>query len=108
MRVTTRGLKLFTGVMLVAGTLLLATWPWLLGPAPKKPTKAQVRVYGYRSVAYLSGLLVCVLSTGVGAILLVRRISEEFREESMENMKSLIEATLADSKKKQDASPEPD
>jgi hypothetical protein len=77
--VTTRSLKWLTSGFIVAGVLVTLSMPFVLGKPPRKGSPVRA---------------------GVGAFLLVRRARDEYREESMANMRALLEQTREDQLKK--------
>lgn len=97
----TRSLKLFTGGMIAAGLALLLATPLILGTRPPKGAPvAEAKGYLTRGLVVSGGLLVTVVGAGIGAFFLVRRARDEYREASMENMRSLLEQTREDQLKK--------
>ena len=99
---TTRHLKWLTGGLIVLGVCLMAGWPWIVGTPPRKGTRAEYKSYLERSLAAATGLVVIVGGAGAGAFFLMRRAREEYREESLRNMRELLEATREDQLKKRE------
>jgi type VI protein secretion system component VasK len=89
--------KLATTLFLVAGLLLLAAWPWLVGPQPPASAGRQtLEEYVVRFGIYLILLLLVWFTTAVLAVLSARRARDAYREKAMENLQNLIEGTLQD------------
>ena len=59
-----------------------------------------------RGLIATSALIVTVTGAGIGAFLLIRRTREEYREQSMANMRELLEQTRQDQLKKAQAARE--
>jgi hypothetical protein len=98
-------LKALTGSFLVAIVLLLGFAPSILGPLPKRgAAKAMIQEYSVRSLVVLALLLLLIVASAVGAWMILRREQEAFREESLTNMKLLVEGSIMDLKKEGDAS----
>jgi hypothetical protein len=101
-------LRIGLTVLVLAGIGLLLAWPWLVGPYPaphgvpahgSKEAKALAE-YSLRFLGYIAALLLVFLSTAIMATIVVRRAREEYRQEAMDNMRQLIEATREDYQKK--------
>ena len=89
-------LKRLTTLFFAVGILLLVGWPVLLGPKPPKGSRrTEYRAYIVRSGLYMSGLLIAALGSGIGAIVLFRRVTNEYAEQSIDNLKELIEGSVA-------------
>ncbi len=87
--------------MLGITLVLLIERPVLIGKIPARPAKRiEVLAYSKRALAFTGFLIVAVSCAGVGSIVLVRRANAEFRRQSLENMKSLVDGTIDDHKKK--------
>ena len=91
-------LKTLTSVLMATGFLLLVGWPWIVGARPQG--RAELRDYVIRAGVYFAVLLVISFSTVVCAWLVVRQQREEFRRQSRENLRELIEGTLKDHENK--------
>jgi len=95
-------LKIFTTAALLLGFGLLVSWPWTLGPRPPKGApRAEFTAYSRRAAIYLGGLLLSVTSSGVGALLIMRQVKEDYRRQSIRNMEGLVESTREDHMRKQ-------
>jgi hypothetical protein len=102
-RISTRTLKIFTSIVLVIGVVMLVAWPTLLGPRPGAEAGLEVnRAYAYRFVAYISTLVGLLVLSGISSLLIMRRVSAEYREHATENMRSLIEAAREDARAKRE------
>jgi hypothetical protein len=76
-------------------------WPVFLGdrPGPQAPLEVN-KAYAVRFVTYLSLMVLALILSAVGAIGVMRKTSAEYKAQQMENMRELIEATMADHQKK--------
>ncbi|MEZ0326407.1 MAG: hypothetical protein ACAH95_10915 [Fimbriimonas sp.] len=101
MRLTSTQLKVFTTIMMLLCVMFLIAWPVFLGdrPGPQAP-KAVNKEYAYRFVTYVSLMVLALILAAIGAMGVLRRTAAEYRAQQMENMKDLIEATMADHQKK--------
>lgn len=97
---TTRGLKGLTGALIAVGILILATWPFVVGTPRRNQPRAEIKAYLVRSLVATTALVVVVSGAGIGAFFLMRRVRDEYREESMANMKALLEKTREDQLRK--------
>ncbi len=101
MRLTSTQIKIFTSVMMLVCLLLLVGWPVLLGERPgARATLAANKEYAVRFVSYLSFMVFALVLAGVGAIGVLRTTTAEYKAQQMENMRELIEASMADHEKK--------
>ena len=91
-------LKIATSTLLIAGLLLLAGWPWLVGPMPKASEAGQraVQDYAVRFGIFIIVVLLVWFITAMLAVLVARQARQAFREEAMENFQHLMEETLKD------------
>ena len=91
-------LKIATSTFLIAGLLLLAGWPWLVGPMPKasEAGKRAVQEYAVRFGIYIIVVLLVWFITAMLAVLVARQARQAFRQEAMENFQHLLEETLQD------------
>jgi len=90
--IPTSAIKALTTVFLVLGFGLMLSGPWIVRRPPTMTRKA----YAQRAALYVEGLLVAIIGSGAGAYILVRRAKAEYREQSLQNMQSMLEATRAD------------
>lgn len=90
-------LKVVTSAFLVFGVVLLVAWPWIVGvrPAQTAPEPERLR-YLVRYSLYFLALIVTFFAAALGGFLIARRQREEFREETLDQLKELIEGTLED------------
>jgi hypothetical protein len=87
--------------MVLLCILVLIFWPVILGPQPGRHASiAANKAYAIRFVEYVSLLVLFLLLAAVSSILIMRRAANEFRELQRQNMQALLEATLADQRKK--------
>jgi hypothetical protein len=101
--VSTKTLKVVTTIMMVlcAGSLVL--WPVLLGASPgPNASIAANKAYAYKFAGYIGIMVLFLVLSGIGAIWILRRTAAEYRTEQMENMRALVEATLADHQRTHD------
>jgi len=95
------GLKLFTGLMLLATLALLVFRNQIVGPVPQRSAKRAVTLaYAERDLAFTGLLIVTLTCAGIGSIVLVRRANAEYRRLALENMQELIEGTIRDQQSK--------
>lgn len=95
-KLSTKTLKLATTILAIIPIVMIVFGPWVL----RRPPRSEARAY-VRRVALYGGLLaICAVGAGVGAYLILRRQTDEYREQSLENMKALIEATREDQLRK--------
>lgn len=87
------GLKLFTTVCLIIGVALFLPYGVMLKSPPRPDTpKAVRRLYAEKLFLYNGLQLLALVGAGVGAALIVRRARAEYREETLRNMRALLEA----------------
>ncbi|MGV3618805.1 MAG: hypothetical protein ACO1SV_26065 [Fimbriimonas sp.] len=104
---STRVLKGITGTLIALGFLIMLAWPFLVGLPTKNGTRAERRSYAVRALVTTASLALVVIGAGTGAFLVIRRTREEYREESMKNLRELLEGTReAQLRKKQGEKPE--
>jgi hypothetical protein len=101
MRLTTTHLKVFTSLMLIVCVGFLVGWPVFIGdrPGPTAPLAAN-KEYAFRFVTYLGLMVLALILAAVGALGVMRRTAAEYKAQQMENMRELIETTMAEHKKK--------
>lgn len=94
-------LKVITTVALLLGFGLLVLFPSVLMRRPAQTAPVAERRAFVRTLQYqLGGLLGCMVVSGTGAILIMRKVRREYAERTRENMQELIEGTLQDHRKK--------
>ena len=91
-------LKIVTSTFLIAGLLLLAGWPWLVGPMPKasETGKRAMQEYAVRFGIYIIVVLLVWSVTAILAIVVARKARQNLRDEALENFQHLVEETLKD------------
>lgn len=91
-------LKVATTALLIFGVILLAAWPWVIGPMPNasEAGRRALQEYAVRFGLYIIVVLLVWSATAVLAIMVARRAREKYREEAMENLQSLLEESLKD------------
>jgi multisubunit Na+/H+ antiporter MnhC subunit len=100
--VSTPALKRLIGVLIALGILVMVGWPLIVGaPPPKGSPRSAYRPYVVKGLAIAGTLTVIVVGAGVGAFFLIRRTRDEYRQESMRNLRTLIEGTREDQLRKQ-------
>jgi hypothetical protein len=99
-----RYLKLITGTGFAVCALLLVTWPMTVGSIPPKgSTAAEYRRYQNRSGWILGGITLTFFVSAIGSALIVKQAKDEFRRQSSENLKNLIEGATEDIRRKHEA-----
>ena len=90
-------LKLLTTAGLLVGFGLLIAFPQLVGPRPAKGASKRVYAdYSRRTSWVVGGFVVCLITSGVGAVLIIREARKEYREQATRNMHDLLEAARQD------------
>ncbi len=95
-RISTKALKWTTTVLVAVPIAMMMAGPWVL----RKPPRSQAKSYVRKVAAYGGVLAVCAIGAGIGAYAIMKRQTEEYREQSLKNMKDLIEATREDQLRK--------
>jgi len=98
--IPTRTVKALTTLFLVLGFGLMLAGPWIVRRPPSMPRKA----YAQRATLYIGGFLLAISGAGLGAFVLIRRARADYREQSLQNFKEMLEATREDQLKKQGTS----
>lgn len=96
-------LKIATIAFTAFSLLLLISWPLFVVPPPslKAASKHVQASFVVRSGTYVMLLLVSWFVTAVLSWLLFSRIREEYRAQTVANLKELLEGTLQDHEHKQ-------
>lgn len=90
-------LKVVTTLLSVAGLLLLALWPWLVGTRPPESApRVEVARYGVKVLAYFGLTCSVFITAAVSALILARRTRRQYLDATRENLQELIEGTLRD------------
>lgn len=94
---STRSVKLATSAALVICGVMLLGWPILVSnrPGPRAPI-AETKSFALMFAGYVTLIVLFLVLAGIGAIVILRRTAAEYRSQQMENMRELVEATLAD------------
>ena len=81
-----------TSLLIGLALVLTLTWPLELRDRPtRRDPRAVSRAWGTRVLIHTSGILVCLVGAGVGAVLISRQAKREYREAAMRNLRSLVE-----------------
>lgn len=95
-------LKSWLTGLVIFDILMLLGWPLIFRTGLPAGHEAKVR-YALVLGLYMGVLLLAFVATAWVSMLILRRLRAELREQSMENVKHLIESTLEDHRKKEDA-----
>jgi hypothetical protein len=87
---------------------LLLGWVPFVGLPPKNAPRADLRAYAVKTELYFFALIGSFIATTVFAALVVRQTRREVREEAAENLRTLIEGTLQDHRKKNEPNEQQD
>ncbi len=86
---------------MILGFAMLFGVPFVLSQRPGPGTPRKERVAYLQRLLYYSGVLVgSMVCAGVGSVLIVRNARADYRDETMQNMKLLVEGTLEDHRQK--------
>lgn len=98
-----RSLKIATTSSMVFGLLLLVLWPWIIGERPPAgPEHAQeLKAYATKLMTYMTTVLLTFGATIFLSYRLVKVSQEQFRQQSMENLRRLIEGATEDHGRKE-------
>lgn len=75
---------------------MLIAWPWALGPRPTGGTRRALAQWAAQSMGYTMVAMIAFVLAAVGALLILRKQREAFRDEARENIRELIEGSLRD------------
>ena len=101
-------LKLITTILMIFSIVMLFVYVWIVGPQPPSSAPRAEKVEFLRRWAVFIGLeAAALIGSIIGAYLIGRKARQEYREQSKRNMEALLEATLRDHGRKEDASAEP-
>ena len=91
------GLKVLTTAFLLLGFGLIAGYPWFLKQRPhaNDPLAAR-RLYAQQFLAYSGGLLIATVGSGAGALLILRRTREGYRQQALQNLEALVKSEEPD------------
>ena len=97
-------LKVLTGIGFGLVVVLMASWPWTVGKIPPKGSpKSEYRSFQRRTKLVIGGITVAFFGSAIGSALIMRKAKNEFREQSSENLRLLIEGATEDIRRKHDA-----
>jgi hypothetical protein len=96
-------LKGVTTFLVFLGICLFGGFFWVLADHPKQGDRLAMEKYSVLLGAYLIVTVLCFASAAFCAILLVRRVREEYQAQSRENLEMLVETAMYSHKKKTDA-----
>ena len=81
-----------TTALMVVSFLLTITWPFELRNRPTRHSPlAEKRAYVTRFTWHTGGIVIALVGAGIGAALVSRQAKQEYREESLRNLKRLVE-----------------
>jgi hypothetical protein len=83
-----RLLRVLMTVFTLVGLGVLVSFPWFVGTKPAG--HEGLAAYGTRFGAYIVLVSVCFLFAAVFAVLLARKIREEYRQQSLKNLADLL------------------
>lgn len=91
-------LKIFTTACVIAGLVMMALFPWILGMRPEgdAATKIALAEWGRMVLIYIAFTCFFCLAAFGGAIGVMRQAKREFLQETRKNLDELIEGTLED------------
>lgn len=98
-----RGLKVWLTTLLITGMVLLLSFPWILRAMPRNGPRREKAQFAILFTTYSITLLLIFFAIVLLAWLIVRKQREVYRQESMENLRTLIEGTLQDHEKPKDS-----
>jgi len=93
-------LRAATTFLMVFGLILSGGFFWVLQARPHTQDKLQLERYSVVLGGYLILTIICFLGAALCAILLVRKVREEYRAETRNNLEMLVETTLHSHQKK--------
>jgi hypothetical protein len=91
-RISTRGLKRTTAILVILAFVLMFAGPWVI----RRPATMKARPFALRLAAYSGALGFCAIASLAGAYIILRREQDAYRERALENMRDLIEGTRQD------------
>ncbi len=94
-----RILRLLMTLFTLLGLGVLISFPWFVGAKPVG--KEALVAYSTRLAIYINVVLVSFFLAGVFAVLLARKIREEYRQQSLKNLADLL-TNFPSSKKGED------
>ncbi|MER3413714.1 MAG: hypothetical protein C4341_05665 [Armatimonadota bacterium] len=96
-----RSLQVATTLFVVAGIGALLSFPWTVGATPGADATAQAKAdYAVRLLIFFAFAGACFIIAALLAMILVRRIRGEYREQLVSNLADLL---TAPPKKKEDS-----
>ncbi len=99
MRLSTTQLKLFTGLCMLVCLCLFLRMPAVLATRPLAGASTVAKKqFAIQMFGWIGIIVFCLIGAGVAAIAISRRAAAEYRLAQMDNMRELIEASLADQK----------
>lgn len=104
MPLSARALKGITAGFVVLGFGLMFAGPSIV----KRPADMSRRTYARRAAAYMGGFILAISGAGAGAFMLIRRARTEYRDQSMRNLKDLLEGAREDRLQKMQEASEAD
>jgi len=90
-------LKLVTTIAFIFGIALLVSWLFVLGPKPEtRAPKTVIAEYAVKSLIYFGLTALSLLTSSVGAYLILKKQREEFAAEHLKIVKGLVDGSLND------------
>ena len=87
---------------MIAAIIMAALWPRMVNTRPAASASRNTKIgWARQFIAYNASVILLLGGSGIGALLIMRRTREEFREQSKLNMKLLVEQTLQDHRRKE-------
>ena len=76
---------------------MMVYFPKLMASRPSAFAAKHVRrAFAITALTYVGGTILVVTGAGVGSLLIMRRVREEYRLQALENVKMMVEGTLSD------------
>ena len=93
-------LKVLCWTLAFFTAFLLLAWPSLIGLPPRGASRLALKRYAVQSTWYIGAIVISFLGTTICAALVVRNTRQDYVRDSAANLRSLIEGTLEDHRKK--------
>lgn len=97
-----RSLRIVTGVLAAIGIGTVLSYPITVGVPPSREESLAVRKgWAFRLATFTAVSSISFLGAAIGAVLIVRRVRQEFAEKSLMNLTELITAEVESHKAKE-------